>query len=337
MSENAKVYQLIGERELVVEQEQLVDVTAGMVRAKTQYSAISPGTEVAAYRGAPPLRPMNVYPRLQGYCNVAEVVEIGANVDGLSLGDLVYSHQSHRSDFVCDQSRLVPLPKGCNPAMMSTTYLFHLGYSALLKGNYVPGESVAVIGLGALGLTSVAMGCLFGANVVGLSNLEEGRACALQMGAHAVVEKSIDVARKALLVVSHGVGADLVVLTSSSWDDYRFALEIVRSGGRICMLGFPGREEQMPPFNPLDSRYFFDKQLTICTCGRTPCLDADPQDIRHTWKRNLEFLMGKINSGELDPTPIMSKIVPWNELESVYCDMVDRTPGLVTAILNWSR
>ena len=62
-------------------------------------SVISPGTELAAYRGAPPLRPGVTYPRLVGYCNVARVLAKGVGVNNIELGDRVLTLQSHRSHF----------------------------------------------------------------------------------------------------------------------------------------------------------------------------------------------------------------------------------------------
>ncbi len=212
---------------------------------------------MAAYKGAPPLRPMKVYPRLLGYCNVAEVVDVGVGVVGLNVGDRVYSHQSHRSEFVCDQSALITTPDGCDPAMMSTAYLYHLGYSALLKGRYKPGENLAVIGLGTLGLASVAVSRLMGASVLAVSGHAEVRDVAVSMGVDRVIGKDVEAVIDASAGMAGGSGIDLVVLTSSTWDDYRLALETVRPGGCVCMLGFPGREDPIPPFNPLDSRYFF--------------------------------------------------------------------------------
>ena len=73
----AKVFELTGPRQLVLNPSPLDDETLqdGDLLAQTIVSAISPGTETAAYIGAPPLRPGKVYPRVVGYCNVARIVK----------------------------------------------------------------------------------------------------------------------------------------------------------------------------------------------------------------------------------------------------------------------
>lgn len=325
----AFVYRLTAAMELVCEQEPLDSVGPDHIRATTVYSAISPGTEVAAYAGMKPLRPMKVYPRLMGYCNVARVDSVGANVKVVECGDYVYSHQSHRSHFVCPASEVWKLPPSCDLAQVSTAYLFHLGYNALLRGKYCPGEKVAVVGLGTLGLTSVAVAAMAGADVVAFSGQESSHDAGLAAGAAEVFAKDdASIFEK----IGH---IDLVILTSSSWKDYLLALQLVGAGGRVCLMGFPGRHEGAPDFNPLDSRYVYDKQLTIYACGHTPALDATELDLRFNLARNMEYLFNRIKDKQLDTNVIVSKVVSWRKLDEVYRAMNAREAGLITAVLEW--
>lgn len=59
------------------------------VSAKTLYSAISAGTELAAFDGLPPLSSAPAYPRLMGYCNIARIEAVGAEVREHSVGELI--------------------------------------------------------------------------------------------------------------------------------------------------------------------------------------------------------------------------------------------------------
>ena len=71
---------------------------------------------------------------------------------------------------------------------------------------------------------------------------------------------------------SHEVkgGFDLVVLTANPWSAFRLSVEMARAGGRISILGFPGRGEAPPDFNPLDPKWFYGKQLTLIGAGFAP-------------------------------------------------------------------
>jgi threonine dehydrogenase-like Zn-dependent dehydrogenase len=306
------------------------------VLCKTLYSAISPGTEIAAYKGEPPLRPGPIYPRVIGYCNIAKVLAVGNAVTRFEVGDLVLNFQSHRSAFICDEDKIACIvPENANLVNSSTTYLFHLGYNALLKGGFRPGYSVAVLGLGALGLTSIALASAFGAEVYGISNQGYREKLALEFGAKKIYQKTGLDCSQGLMAITNG-GVDLLVSTSSSWSDWKVAISSVRKEGVICVLGFPGRAEPIPSFNPLDSQYFYDSQLKIICCGYSPDVDVPPHDIRFTIKRNCEFLLGQIKNNRLPASKIISAVIPWRDLNSLYERMALREQNLITGVLDWT-
>lgn len=336
----ADIYELTGPRQLHLKRETIdLDVIGPTeVVARTIVSVISPGTEIAAYIGAPPLRPMKVYPRVNGYCNVAEVLAVGSKVEGIRVGDRISTHQSHRTAFKCDQSRVNAVLKTEDDAVsQATLYLWHLGYYPLLRAKATAGTNVAIVGLGALGLAAIAAAKLAGCNVVGLSHRESACEQGIQFGASAVTSRLSDVEslKSWLNRAFAGIGADLVISTSNSWQDWKIALEIVRDGGDIAVLGFPGRGLSPPDFNPLDSRYIYDKELTILACGNPPSVNVSPRDIRFTLSRNYTYLSEMIRRNRLPVPALVSEKVDWRDLDGLYRRMADREPGLITAALQW--
>lgn len=332
------VFELDGPRDLV-ERRQTIDLGAvekNSVVARTLVSAISPGTEIAAYIGTPPLRPGKVYPRLVGYCSVAEIIAVGSDVADIGEGDYITTSQAHRSAFVCPESEVMAVvPKDADVGAAATTYLFHLGYNALLVGGMRLGHSVGVIGLGTLGLTTIAVASQAGAQTFGFSNqdgiAERGR----HFGAREVFGRRDSGASSRIDHLTGGTGIDLVVTTSNSWEDWRFAMELVRPGGTIAVLGFPGRDGDPPPINPLDSQFLYDKQLTIIGCNSTPDCDLTAKDIRFTLRRNYHHLLNLVIRGDLPARSLISETVPWNRLGEVYERLAAREPGLLTCLLDW--
>ena len=334
------IYELVGPRQMVVRQEtiDLNRLGPGEVAARTIVSVVSPGTELAAYVGAPPLRSMKVYPRVNGYCNIAEVVAVGAGVEGVRAGDRISTHQSHRSAFCCDAGRInAVLTPHDDAVAQATLYLWHLGYYPLLRGGAHAGHNVAVVGLGTLGLTAVAMSKLAGCNVLAFS--ERAGACkkAIEFGADLALPKAhMAMLQEKLPEVTNGVGVDLVISTSNSWEDWEFALQIVRDGGAIAVLGFPGRGLGPPRFNPLGSQYLYDKELTIISCGNPPACEIAPRDLRFTLKRNYSYLSGIIRQQRIPANAIVTDVVDWAELKDVYRRMEQREDGLLTVALKWT-
>jgi len=315
----AKVARLLAPRQIVFEEQPLDPgrLAAGEVFAETLCSAISVGTEMAAYLGEPPLRPGPAYPRLVGYCNVAEIRAAGAG-GAYAVGQRVLTTQSHRSAFVCRGDEiLAPLPPGADAHHAATTYLFHLAHEALRTGGCAPQQRVAVIGLGTLGIATVALAASLGASVDAYSNRAPARQLARELGAagaHARAEGA------------NGASADLVVTTSNRWDDWHLALALARDGAAISVLGFPGRGQPAPGFNPLDSRYFYDRQLRVLACGKAP---------REARRESCAFLLAQIASGRLPAGRLIDGVSPWQELGAVYEELSRRQERQMTRILQW--
>lgn len=335
----ADIYELSGPRQLSLCQEKidLGKVAPQEIVGRTIVSVVSPGTEVAAYSGAPPLRPMKVYPRVNGYCNVAEVIAVGSEVTGVKVGDRVLTQQSHRSAFHCHQSKVNAVLRADDDTIaQATSYLWHLGYYPLLRAQVSAGFNVAILGLGTLGLTAVGMARFAGCNVLAISDRDWARQKASEFGADAVSGKgNIDATKRWIADHTNGVGADLVISTSNDWEDWRTALEMTRDGGAIAVVGFPGRGLSNPTFNPLASQYIYDKELTIYSCGNPPACEVSPRDLRFTLSRNYAFLSQIIRAGRIPAKCIVSEAIDWRDLDDLYQRMAHRQQGLLTAALQW--
>jgi threonine dehydrogenase-like Zn-dependent dehydrogenase len=303
----------------------------GELLCRTIVTAISPGTELAAFTGQPPLRPSVTYPRLQGYCNVGEVLD--SRADGFVRGDRVLSFTSHRSHFLLPAAdALYVLPEGADPGAIACTYLYHLGYNAVLRSQVRPGSRVLVIGLGALGLTTVAMAVIAGADVYALSDQPESARIATEMGAREVAARADEEALQALLAQ----GADVVVTTVNGWSDWQAALRLAGQNGTIACLGFPGRGQAAPESNPLDSQYFYNKQLRIEAVGASPEGDDSRHFLRFNERANIAWLAQLIGERRLNPAQIVSGRYRGQEIARAYQDLIARKDNALTYLLDWA-
>lgn len=305
----------------------------GQILCATLVTVISPGTELGAYVGLPPLRPGATYPRLQGYCNVARVLATGAGVGNVSPGDRILTFTSHRSHFIidCDDVLLV-LESQDQSDDIVCTYLYHLAYSTVLRSRISAGSRVLVIGIGALGLTSVAVAALAGARVFGVSDHGVPRQLAVESGAIAVFPRGkVDALRSALSASL----ADVVIVTTNSWEDWAIALEMAAMRGTISCLGFPGRNEPPGSFNPLDSKFFYVKQLRIEAAG----MSAERPDargfLRFNERENFSYLAQLIRSGRLKPALLVSADYAAGDIEAAYRDLLVHKNSAITYRLRW--
>lgn len=325
-------YELQNPHDLQLMEFELKASAPSEIVAKTLYSIISPGTETAAYVGAPPLRPMKVYPRLLGYCNIAKVLKTGSSVVDVATGDIILTFQSHRSHFSCTAEQIIAkIDSTVDLKAAASTYLYHLGYSALLAGHIQPGLNVAVIGWGTLGVTTTSLSTLFGCKTFVYTNQLNHQGLKNDQYFFSKIVNAEEIER-----LTYGTGIDIVINTSNNWDDWRLALELVRKKGTIVNLGFPGRGTDLPSFNPLDSRYCYEKEITIKYNESVPEKDLLPHEARFTLKRNMQYLLDLIQQGKIDPYEIISDEIRWDQLETAYKRMLQKKETFFTAVLDWT-
>lgn len=314
---------------------ELSDLGPYQILCRTIVTAISPGTEIAAFDGKPPLRPGVTYPRLQGYCNVAEVIASGRAVEDFKVGDRVLTFMSHRSAFVLNAREvLYKLPSDADPNDIVCSYLFHLGYNAVIRSNMKQGMKVLVIGLGVLGLASVAMAVRSGARVYCVSNHRKPANIAYAYGAQAVFTRAeLD----ALLENESHSGADIVISTTNTWADWQIALKFANQLGTIAVLGFPGRGEEPWMENPLASEFFYMKQLRIEAVGFSPEYPDSRGFSRFSERANIDFIASEIITGNLDPRPLISGSFHFQNIENAYHALKSRRNSPVTFLLNWTE
>jgi threonine dehydrogenase-like Zn-dependent dehydrogenase len=309
----------------------------GQVHVETEVTAFSTGTDLGNYLGdstyvpgAPP------YPRGVGYSNVGVIQRVGEMVESFKPGMRVFSLRPHQSAYIAQENELlVPVPASLSSEEASLAYLTHLGLASLRQARYEPGENVAVIGLGVIGLCTIWLARAMGAKVVGISNSKIRSESALQLGAHAAfLAEDHDIQEK-LEGVFGEVGADIVVLTANPWNAYRQAMEIVRYAGRISILGFPGRAQEPPDFNPMDPRWVYGKQLTLLGAGFAPKADCRPEDLRFNTRRNLQYILDLMAFHRPRIESVISHHLPASRMKEAYELAKEHSKSLVAAVFDW--
>jgi D-arabinose 1-dehydrogenase-like Zn-dependent alcohol dehydrogenase len=334
-SRQARVLWLNGPFALEFKDQDLGVCGDDQIYCETLVTVISPGTELAAFTGIEPLRDARQYPRLQGYCNVAEVKEIGNRVEHLKPGDRVLTFQSHRTAFIAKSSDILYLLRPDQDAYkVACAYLYHLGYNALLRADVKVGSRVLIIGFGALGTTTLQMCRVAGAvaDVISDNTLAKQQASAL--GAREVYSRAdFDKNQMSGAQPIHYV----VITTVNGWDDWKRALIAIRKLGTIAMLVFPGRGESSPDFNPLDPKYVYSKQLRIESVGESPQQNDSRGFLRFNEIANLSFIIDCIDSATIDTFQIASHRFHYSEIGLAYNALSQRTLTNSTAWIEWKK
>jgi threonine dehydrogenase-like Zn-dependent dehydrogenase len=307
------------------------------IYAETVVSALSTGTDLGNYLGDSTYVPgAPDYPRRIGYSNVAVVRRVGTDVSQAKVGQRVFSTQPHVSAYLARQSDiLVTVPDGVSSEQASLSYLTHLGLAALRQANYLPGENVAIVGLGIIGLCTAALARAMGAKVTGIANSSSRADAAVRVGAHAAFLADDPELEVKLQGVFGDTGADIVVLTANSWDAFRLSVSIVRRNGRVSILGFPGRAQPQPDFNPLDPTWFYAKQLTLLGAGFAPRIDCAPAELRFNVRRNLEYILDLMASQAMRLDSLITHRLPVARMKEAYELASQHSKEMVGAVFQW--
>ena len=298
------------------------------IYVETEVTALSTGTDLGNYMGRSTEVPgAPDYPRPVGYSNVGVVRRVGTAVRHVSPGQRVFSMKPHLSAFIAQPTDLlVPIPEGVSPEQASLAYLTQLGMAAMRQAHYQAGETVAVVGLGVIGLGTVGLARAMGAYAIGVANSPLRADAAMAVGAHRVYIAGDGPPPK---------DVDLIVLTANPWSAYRLSVDMARYGGRISVLGFPGRAEAPPDFNPLDPKWFYGKQLTLIGAGFAPRAECPPSDIRFNLRRNLEYIFALMAAGSLNLDSIITHRLPADRMQEAYELAKQHSKSLVAAIFDW--
>jgi threonine dehydrogenase-like Zn-dependent dehydrogenase len=331
---------LYGARDLRIEERALdaAALEADQVYVETLVTALSTGTDLGNYLGDSTYVPgAPDYPRAVGYSNVGVVRRAGASVRRLAVGQRVFSMRPHLSAYVAREGELlIPIPEGVGSEVASLAYLTHLGLAALRQAGYQAGENVAVVGLGVIGLATVGLARAMGAKVIGIANSDLRAGAARALGAQAALLSGDPQLAERVGEVFGEAGADLVILTANPWAAFRASVDIARYGGRVSILGFPGRGESTPDFNPLDPRWFYQRQLTLLGAGYAPRVECAASDLRFNTRRNLEYILDLMARGELRLDGLITHRFPCARMKEAYELAREHSKSLIAALFDWS-
>jgi len=314
------------------------------------------GTDVKILHGTVPYV---TFPHIPGHEFGGEIVEVGANVTGLCVGDLVgveahvgcgkcprcleglynlcenYGNKENGhahigftvagglAEFCAVPAKAAHrMPEGltADHAMFTDTLGIAL-WAFERAGGVKGGETVAIIGPGALGLLAVQVARALGAGrvvVVGIAVDKKRLDIAKSMGADDVVFSDAgDGPVSSVHALTKGKGVDLVIEFAGSADAGRQSLEMARRGGRVVLAGStsPGR--------------ILNVDLSVIVRGHLNVFGsvANPMSI----SRRANLLMQK---GLVDVAPLITHVMPLDEFATAWKMFTERVDDPIRIMMH---
>ena len=261
-----------------------------------------------------------------GYSSAGTVIAAGEGAEGLRPGDRVAcagaGYALHAEVVFVPRMLTVPLPPAVSFEEGAFTTVGAIALQGLRLAAPELGETVAVIGLGLVGLLAVGLARAAGCRVVGMD--PDARRCRLAeaLGATAAAGDA-EGFLAACRAATGGRGADRVVIAAStaSAEPVALAGEAARDRGAVVAVGAVGLTLPRKPY--------YDKELSFRVSrsygpGRyDPGYEEGGHDypagyVRWTENRNLEAVVALIAEGKLAVAPLISHRFPIAEAEGAY-------------------
>lgn len=254
-----------------------------------------------------------------GYCNVGEIVAIGEDVEGYTIGDRVVSNGAH-AEMVCVPVNLIAkVPPNVPDEEAVFTVLGAIGLHGVRLLAPALGERVAVVGLGLIGLMVVDILRTHGCEVIGIEP-DEGRRRIGEEKGIAALHQAKSTGR---LITEQFGEMDGVIISASSRSGNVISMvsAICRKRGKIVLIG------DVPLH--LNRSDFYHKELTFqVSCAYGPGrydhayeergIDYPLPYVRWTENRNFHEILRLLGNGWLDVKPLISSIVPFENYSSIY-------------------
>jgi predicted dehydrogenase/NADPH:quinone reductase-like Zn-dependent oxidoreductase len=345
------------------------ELQKGGILVRTAYSAISSGTEKATVEtgrksllGKAMARPDLVkqvieYARSNGLAAAHQKVQtrlntltaLGYSCSGLVLeassagfqpGDRVAcagsGYASHCEVNFVPANLAVLVPENVGLQAASLTTIGAIAVQGVRQANVTFGETVAVIGVGLVGVLAMQVLRAAGCRVIAIDVSADRAAQAITLGAHLGLSTSDPSLEAAVASFSrYGVDAALITAATKSAEPLDLAAKLLRDRGRISVIGDVGMG--------VSRANMYRKEISLVMSrsygpGRyDPRYEEGGQDypigfVRWTEKRNMESFLDLLSSGALQVEPLLAHLFPVEEGEKAYAAV---EAGAYTGIIDY--
>ena len=162
---------------------------------------------------------------------------------GWILGNTIDGTQAEFVRIPHADTSLYGLPEGADEeAMVMLSDILPTGYECgVLNGAVKPGDTVAIVGAGPVGLSALLTAQFFTPSSLIMVDLDDNRlAVAKQFGATAVVNSRDGNAAAAVMALTGGLGVDVAIEAVGIEPTFALCQEIVAAGGHIANIGVHG-------------------------------------------------------------------------------------------------
>lgn len=281
-------------------------------------------------------------PMPMGYTAVGRVQEVGRNVTDIRVGDIVaeVGQAYHAEVNRVGKNLISKLPKEIEDIRQAAFgALGGIALEGIHQAEVIPGETVAVIGLGLLGHITARILYAYGCDIIGYDVVDKTlSATRLKAFINSTDDNAIETTKS----LTKGRGVDKVIITAAANSNAPIELsqQITRDRGIICLIGVTQLQ--------LDRRPFYEKELTFKIArsygpGRYDSsyeetgVDYPIGYVRFTEGRNVEEFLRLLATKRLDISDLITHVVPFEEASKAYEMITKNSEKYIGVLLKYNE
>ena len=220
---------------------------------------------------------------------------------GWILGNTIDGTQAEYVRTPYADTSLYAVPKGADEdALVMLSDILPTGFECgVLNGAVKPGDTVAIVGAGPVGLAALLTAQLFSPSEIIMIDVDDNRLeVARSLGATQAVNSSDGKAAQAVMLLTAQKGADVAIEAVGTAITFGICQDVIAAGGHIANVGVHGKSVE------LKLEKLWDRNITITT--------------RLVDTVTLPMLMKNVLSGKLKPKRLITHEFALDEMMKAY-------------------
>lgn len=298
------------------------------------------GSDISRYNKLEPYVRGNIF----GHEFSGKVVDIGNNVKKIMVGDRVsgcpafncgecdscqkgeparceklhvmgaYHPGAYAEYAMLPEANIVPLPDNVDydtAAMIEPSSVVVHGF---YRTNMQPGDTVAIMGCGNIGLLAVQWAKIFGAKTVYAIDIDDEKLkAAMEIGADVVINPREQPAHEQIQDLNNGYGVDVAIESAGSPITSAQVFALPKKGGQVVFMGIPYADITI-------ERFYFEKvvrnELTILGSWNAISTPFPGKE----WTTTVHYM----STGQIDVQPIISHRLPLSKGPEVFEKIINK-------------
>lgn len=320
------------------------DINPKMISAsdcliKSEVSLISAGTELSRVFG---LKKGAVYPVRPGYCSVGKIMEIGAELKDFNIGDRVLFNGPHNSLQLYDPAKsdggvLFKLREETTPIEGSFLMMCWIAMNGILPADVKLGDTVAILGMGTLGLILSIYYQQMGVEVIALEPVTHRAEQAKAIGVPHVINCEPSEQYESVMALTDKKGVDIVVDATGLSTSIETAIKIAGKHGQVILMGSPRTAYET---NVTDSfNAIHTKMLTVIGAFNRRYPYEEQEGSRLSIHRSLKYIENLLINKTIDVDCFISHVIAPTEekLMEAYDGLMNKKNEYTGVIIDWSK